>query len=86
LPWLNKCATYFRGMGTPPDEQVWMASLHLDGIGAEWFHSLECDVGPILWQWFSDFVNMRFGPPLRHNVLAELNDLQRTGTVETYQR
>jgi hypothetical protein len=29
--------------------------------------------------------NMRFGPPLRHNGLAELKELQRTSTVE-YQR
>jgi hypothetical protein len=32
LTWLNKCSTYFRGMGMAPEERVWMASLHLDNI------------------------------------------------------
>jgi hypothetical protein len=45
LPWLNKCTTYLCGMGTPPDERVWMASLHFDGIAVEWYYALERDVG-----------------------------------------
>jgi hypothetical protein len=31
-------------------------------------------------------VNMRFGPPLRTNGMAELKDLHRTGTVDEYTR
>jgi hypothetical protein len=81
--------THCRGSTNAPptsmDERVCMASLHLDGIAAEWYYSLEhdmgpysleCYVGPIPCQRFSDFVNMRFGPPLHHNGLAELKDLQ----------
>jgi hypothetical protein len=49
LHWVNKCATYFRGMGTPVDERVLMASLHLDGIAAEWYYALERDVGLLMW-------------------------------------
>jgi hypothetical protein len=45
LHWLNKCSIYFRGMGTPTDERVWMASLHLDGVAAEWYYALERDLG-----------------------------------------
>jgi hypothetical protein len=86
LPWFNKCTTYFRGMGTPPAERVWIASLNLDGIAAEWNYALERDVGPIPWQRFSDFINMRFGPPLCHNRLAELKDLRHTSTIDAYQR
>jgi hypothetical protein len=41
LPHLNKCATYFWGMGTPADERVWMASLYLDGVAAKWYYALE---------------------------------------------
>jgi hypothetical protein len=73
-------------MGTLADERVWMASLHLDGIVAEWYYSLERDVGLLTWTRFSDFINMRFGPPLCHNGLAELKELRCTGTVEEYQR
>jgi hypothetical protein len=89
LPWLKKCATYFRGMGTQADERVWMASLHLDGIAAEWYYALECDVRILTWPRFSELVNMRFAPPPpppRHNGLAKLKELRRTGTMEEYQR
>jgi hypothetical protein len=84
LPWLNKCATYFRGMGTM-EENVWIASLHLEGVATEWYYTLERDYGILCWPRFSDFVNMRFRPSLCTNGLAELKDLCRTGTVEEYQ-
>jgi hypothetical protein len=87
LSWINKCETYFRGMRTPPDEKVWQASLHLDGVAAEWFYALERDTGGVLtWSRFVEFTHMRFGPPLRTNGMADLKDLRRTGTVEDYQR
>jgi hypothetical protein len=86
LTWLNKCATYFRGMRTPMEERVWMASLHLEGVAAEWFYALERDNDVISWAQFVDFTNLRFGPPIRSNPMAELKDLYRTGTVEEYQR
>jgi hypothetical protein len=41
LPCLNKCATYFRAMGTLADERVWMASLYLDRVAAKWYYALE---------------------------------------------
>lgn len=86
LTWLNKCATYFRGMRTPTEERVWMASLHLEGVAAEWFYALERDNGVISWAQFVEFTNLRFGPPIRSNPMAELKDLYRTGTGEEYQR
>jgi hypothetical protein len=85
LPWLAKCASYFRGMRTM-EEEVWMAALHLEGVAAEWYYALERDHGILSWPRFSDFVNMRFGPPLRTNGMAELKDLRRTGTVDEYTR
>lgn len=57
-------------MRTWEHEKVWQASLHLEGIAAEWFYTLPC---------FSEFINMRFRPPLH-------TDLHRTRTVEDYQR
>jgi hypothetical protein len=35
---------------------------------------------------FTEFVNLRFGPPIRSNLLRELKELHRTSTVEEYQR
>jgi hypothetical protein len=81
LTWLNKCETYFRGIRTM-EEKVWIASLHLEGVAAEWYYALEQDYGIISWVRFTKFVHMRFGPPLRTNGLAELKDLHHTGSVE----
>jgi hypothetical protein len=83
LPWLTKCASYFHGMRTM-EEKVWMAALHLEGAAAEWYYALERDHGILTWPRFSDFVIMRFGPPLRTNGMAELKDLRRTCTVDEY--
>jgi hypothetical protein len=87
LPWINKCDTYFCGMGVHQDERVWQASLHLEGVAAEWFYAMERDIGGILtWSRFIEFLQMRFGPPLRFNGMADLKALQLTGTIEDYTR
>jgi hypothetical protein len=86
LPWLNRCESYFRGMRTMLAEQIWLASLHMDGVAAEWYYALERDYGILPWARFAEFVNLRFGPPIRSNPLGELKELHRTGTVEDYQR
>jgi hypothetical protein len=86
LPWLNRCESYFRGTRTLPAEQVWMASLHMDGAAAEWYYALEREYGMVPWNRFTEFVNLRFGPPLRSNPLGELKELRRTESVDEYQR
>jgi hypothetical protein len=86
LPWLNKCTMYFRSMGTLAKERVWMASLLLKGPTTEWYYALERDYGVFTWPRFEELVNMRFGPPLRTNGLADLKELRRTDTVDEYQR
>jgi hypothetical protein len=83
LTWLNKCKTYFRGMRTM---EVWIASLHLEGVAAEWYYALEGDYSIISWVRFADFMHMRFCLPLQTNGLVELKDLHRTGSVEEYQQ
>jgi hypothetical protein len=45
LPWLNRCESYFRGTRTMLAEQVWLASLHMDGVAVEWYYALERDYG-----------------------------------------
>jgi hypothetical protein len=72
-------------MRTMAEEKVWIASLHLEGMAADWYYALERDHAIPSWAWFAEFVNMRFGMPLRTNSLAELKDLRRTGSVEEYQ-
>jgi hypothetical protein len=41
-----------------------MASLHMDGAAAEWYYALEREYGMVPWNHFTEFVNLRFGPPL----------------------
>jgi hypothetical protein len=61
--------------------------LHLEGVATEWFYALERDIGGVLtWSRFIEFLQMRFGPPLRFNGMADLKALQRTGNVEDYTR
>lgn len=62
------------------EEKVWMVSVHLDGVAAEWFFALERDNGVMLWPRFIDFVNLRFGPSVWSNPLAELKALCLTST------
>ncbi|XP_066373490.1 uncharacterized protein [Miscanthus floridulus] len=63
-----------------------MASLHLDGTAAEWYYQMERNFGMVPWPCFVDFVNLRFGPPIRTNSITEIKALIRTGTVEDYSR
>jgi len=70
----------------PEDEKVWMASLHLDGITTKWYYQMDHDFGMVSWPRFVEFVNLRFGPPIRTNSVGEIKALVRTGTVEYSRR
>ena len=66
------------------EEKVWTASLHLDGVASEWYFPLERDYGMISWARFAEYLNLRFGPPIRSNSPGELKELKRTSSVEEY--
>ncbi|CAN6181094.1 unnamed protein product [Urochloa humidicola] len=86
LPWISGCEIFFRGHGTMDEDKVWMASLNLKGVAAQWYYQMECDFGIVSWPRFVEFVTLRFGPPIRSNALGEIKALHRTGSVEEYQR
>jgi hypothetical protein len=67
-------------------EQVWLASLHMDGVAAEWYYALERDYGMLPRAWFIDFIKLWLGPPIRSNPLGKLKELHRTSTDEDYHR
>jgi hypothetical protein len=73
-------------MRTLQAEQLWLASLHMDGAAAEWYYALERQYDLVSWARFAEFVNLRFRPPLRSNPLGELKELRRVGSVEDYQQ
>lgn len=85
LSWLNKCESYFRDTRTIAVEQVWLASLHLDGVD-DGYYGLERECSTITWGQFSKFINLQFGPPICTNSLGEIKELVCTGSVEDYQR
>jgi hypothetical protein len=52
LPWLYRCESYFRSTRTLQAEQLWLASLHMDGAAAEWYYVLEREYGLVPWARF----------------------------------
>ncbi|XP_043807599.1 uncharacterized protein LOC110608432 isoform X2 [Manihot esculenta] len=85
LGWISRCQHFFKHQSTPDDEQVGLASYHLEGIAQLWYLQLIQDVPNPTWVEFVDQCNLRFGPPIRSNKLGELAKLKQTGTVEDYQ-
>jgi hypothetical protein len=81
---INKCESYFRHHRTLGEERVRLASYHLDDVAQLWYSQLEEDDGAPSWGRFKDFLNERFGPPLRSAPLFELSECRRTGSVEEY--
>jgi hypothetical protein len=81
LPWLNRCAQFFRIQATEDAEKVFMASFYMAGDAAQWFALLEKNRDTPTWTEFEHLVHQRFGPPLHDNVLDELIQLRRDSTV-----
>lgn len=65
--------------------KFWLASYHLIGVAQQWYFQLEHDEGEPIWRNFKEYVNLHFGPSIRHNPLGELKELRQTSTVEEYQ-
>lgn len=86
VPWLNICEQFFRGQRTLEEQKMWLASYHLTSLAQQWYFQLERDEGILSWARFADFVNLRFGPPIRSNSLDELAQIRQTGSVEDYQK
>lgn len=85
IGWLHKCEQFFRAHRTTEDEKVLTASYYMEGTAQQWYYRLERNRGVPTWPQFVDFVNRRFGPPVRSNPLGELAHLRRTGSVSEYQ-
>jgi hypothetical protein len=61
-----------------------MASIHLLDAAQIWYMHMEADHGTPTWNRFTELLNLRFGPPLRANLLGNQAACRRTGTVADY--
>jgi hypothetical protein len=85
LAFLNRCESFFHQQRIAAKEQVWMASYNLEGDAQMWYIQVRTDEGTLSWRWFSELLNLQFGPPIRSNPMAELMECKRTTMVAEYQ-
>ncbi|GKB97903.1 transposon ty3-G gag-pol polyprotein [Tanacetum coccineum] len=59
--WLYQASQYFEFQSVAPEEQVNLASIHLDGIALQWHRWFTKYKGPVTWAEFSQALLARFG-------------------------
>ncbi|KAL5718323.1 hypothetical protein ACHQM5_011236 [Ranunculus cassubicifolius] len=83
--WIYKAEQYFDIKHVVPDQQVQLASFHLEGIALQWHRWLMKFRGPLNWNEFTRAVLHRFGPTDYEDPSEALTLLQQTSTVAVYQ-
>ncbi|XP_035843990.1 uncharacterized protein LOC118490448 [Helianthus annuus] len=83
--WLYQASQYFEFQNVEPEEQVNLASIHLDGIALQWHRWVTKLKGPMTWAEFSQALLARFGPTDYENPGEALSRLKHTTTVAQYQ-
>ena len=67
------------------DQQVQLASFHLEGIALQWHRWMTKFREPLTWDEFTKDVQLRFGPIDYENPSEDLTRLKQTITVAAYQ-
>ncbi|KAJ0436024.1 putative nucleotidyltransferase, Ribonuclease H [Helianthus annuus] len=83
--WLYQASQYFEFQNVAPEEQVQLASIHLDGIALQWHRWFTKLKGPTTWREFSQALLARFGPTDYENPAEALSRLKHTTTIAHYQ-
>ncbi|KAJ0042456.1 hypothetical protein Pint_17421 [Pistacia integerrima] len=83
--WIYKVEQYFDFKNVGPDQQVQLASFHLEGIALQWHRWLTKFRGPLTWDEFTTTVQLRFGPIDYKDPSKALTRLKQTTTVAAYQ-
>lgn len=68
-----------------PDQQVYLASFHLEGMALQWHRWYAKYQGPVTWTAFIKALLLRFGPIDFEDPLEALTCLRQTTTVAIYQ-
>lgn len=67
------------------EQQVQLASFHLEGIALQWYRWLTKLKGPQTWTEFTKAILLRFGPTDYEDPSKALTHLKQTSTVAEYQ-
>ncbi|XP_048323214.2 uncharacterized protein LOC107404744 [Ziziphus jujuba] len=84
--WVYKAEQYFEFQGVPANQQVTLASFHLEGLALQWHRWFMKFRGPISWKEFTKAILLRFGPTEFEDPSEALTRLRQTTTVEAYQQ
>ncbi|KAL5845199.1 hypothetical protein ACOSQ4_011157 [Xanthoceras sorbifolium] len=83
--WVSKSEQYFDFKAVPPEQQVQLASFHLEGIALQWHRWLTKYRGPVTWREFTKALLLCFGPTDYEDPSEALTRLKQTTTVTAYQ-
>ncbi|GJU57551.1 transposon ty3-G gag-pol polyprotein [Tanacetum coccineum] len=83
--WLYQAEQYFEFQRVEAEDQVQLASFHLDGIALQWHRWITKFRGPMTWAEFSKALLGRFGPTDYEDPAEALSRLKQVTTVALYQ-
>jgi hypothetical protein len=84
--WLDKCLYYFHIFKVSEAMWVQVASLHLEGIAARWFHVHKLKQRTGEWNHFSRDVLNKFGADEYPKAMRRLMGLRQTGSLDEFVR
>ncbi|KAH9669753.1 hypothetical protein KPL70_021924 [Citrus sinensis] len=83
--WIFKAEQYFEFKGINPQQQVQLASFHLEGVALQWNRWFTKFRGPSTWVEFTQAILRRFGPTDYDDPSEALGRLKQVTTVAAYQ-
>jgi hypothetical protein len=83
--WLCCTEQFFLVHDIPLEEQVALASFHLEGDAQLWFQLAKPEMGAISRNDFKEGLHSRYGPTQLADYFRELTKLQQTSTIKDYQ-
>ena len=83
--WIYKAEQYFDFKNIALEQQVQLASFHLEGIALQWHRWLTKFCRPLTWDEFTKAVQLRFGPTDYEDPSEALTHLKQTTSVAAYE-
>ena len=84
--WKCRAEQFFRFHETPAEDQVALASFHLEGEAQLWYQLLQQETDTTTWATFKTGLLARYGPTQFYDHFGELTKLQQTSTVKYQSR